>query len=85
MDVITDVKLGVKNTQYTKSKRAVLSSHFQIIQAGDFKEQYKNQTIQTKTEKSCTTIEYVAVTMYMCQNILLTRFKVEQPGPTYYL
>ena len=32
-DFITDVELEVQSTQYTKAKRHVLSSHFQIIQA----------------------------------------------------
>ena len=44
-DVITYVELGVQNSQHTKSKRHVLSSHLQRIQADDLKERYKNQTI----------------------------------------
>ena len=36
-DVITDVKLEVQNTQDTKAKLHVLSSHLQIIRAYDLK------------------------------------------------
>ena len=84
-DVITYVELDAQNTQYTKANRHALSPHLQIIQADNLKEQCKNQTIQTKSEKSCTTTYYVTVTMGMCQNIIIPSFKVEQYRPTYYI
>ena len=37
------------------------------------------------TQQSCTTTEYVTVTMYMFQNIILPIFKGENPRPTYLL
>ena len=37
------------------------------------------------SEKLCTTIEYVTLTMDMCHHILLSSFKGEHPGPTYCL
>ena len=40
-DVITNVKFEVHNTQYTKVKRRVLSSHLQIIQAYYLKKRLK--------------------------------------------
>ena len=48
-------------------------------------EQFKNQKKPDKGKKSCTTTEYVTVTIEMCQNILLPSFKGEHPIPTYYL
>ena len=85
LDVVTDVELEVQNTQYTKSKRHVLLTHFQIIQADDLKERCKNQIIHTKAQQSCITIYYVTVTMDMCQNIFFSSFKGEHPEPAYYL
>ena len=51
LDVITYVEFKVLNTLYTKENQHVLSSHLKIIQADDFKEQCKNQTIHTRLEK----------------------------------
>ena len=46
---------------------------------------FKNKIIHTKAYWSCTTTDYVTVTIYIMHNILLPSFKGEQPGPTYYL
>ena len=46
--VITDFELEVKNTQYTKEKRHVLSSHLQRIKADYLRERCKNKRIHTK-------------------------------------
>ena len=53
--VLSDVELEVQNTQYTKAKWHVLSSHFQRTQADNFKERCKNKIIHTKAQQSCTT------------------------------
>ena len=54
-DFITDVELEMQNTQHTKSKWCVLSSHLQLIQAYDLKEIGKNLIFHTKAQQSCTT------------------------------
>ena len=84
-NVTTDVELEVKNTQYTKEKRNVISYHLQGIQSDHLKKRQKNQIIVTKAQHSCTTTEYVAVTVDNCQNIHFPRFKGEQTGHTYYM
>ena len=50
-NVITDVELEVKNTQYTKANWHVLSPNLQRIQADDLKEMSKNQIIHTKAQQ----------------------------------
>ena len=77
----------IGGAKYTiqQSKRYILSSYFQRTQADDLKEIFKNQIIHTKAQQSCTTTEYVTVTMDMYYNILLPGFKGEHPGPNYYL
>ena len=58
---------------------------FSKIQADDRKERRKNQIIHIKAHQTCTTIDYVTVTMYMQHNIILTSLKTEQTKPTYCL
>ena len=38
-----------------------------------------------QVRKTCTNTQYVKVTMGMCHNIILPRFKAENSRPTYYL
>ena len=45
----------------------------------------QNQIIHTKAHQSCTTTQYVIVTMDIFQNTLFPSLKSEQPGTTYYL
>ena len=78
-------RIGGAKYTIKKSNRHVLSLHFQKIQYNGFKERYKNQTVHTKPENSCTTTEYVTVTLDMCQNILFPIFKGGHTVTTYYL
>ena len=50
-----------------------------------FEWKMKNKIINTNTQTSCTTTEYVKLTTGMYHNIHFPSFKYEHTGPTYYI